>query len=355
MITRSKVFVVRCGTRQGAGFLYRDSSHVITSLSVAGCGREIVILRHPKDKGIRAVLKAYTSTHDLALLKLPLPLKTAPVPRSNDPLSFVGERVALIGHPYNPSGSIVDRLKSPLAWSLNVGVLGRVTKDYLQVQLFRVDGFSGAPIFDRQGRVLGMLTTFGPSGKPIGMCVRLHQMDALFETPNKRQGYPFFSFEIHLHARFSLALGSANDTNISPSNQELRADLIFYDQWDIGVFIGFDLLGLRSDLDLSLLGGVSFGHRFIMPRFVRPYLNYITLELGALFMLLQLATKGQDVPGGPTVDNIELSSSFRVSLWLGLRFYSVAGQFSVGVFFDMANVTNLQTPLTPVLSISWGL
>jgi hypothetical protein len=81
-------------------------------------------------------------------------------------------------------------------------------------------------------------------------------------------------------------------------------------------------------------------------------------------MLLQLATSGKDVTGGPTVDNLKFESYFRMSFWLGLRFYSVAGQFSIGLFFDLNNIVKFATPpeagkeatpLTPVLSISWGL
>jgi hypothetical protein len=364
VLNRTRVYLVRCGTRQGAGFLYRSETSVVTSLGVAGCGRDVWVFRSPTDKGVKGKLKAYSSKHDLALLEMEKPLQGPPLLPSSDPLISIGQKVALIGHPYNPTGPIQDRLKAPLSWSLNVGVLGRVSKDYLQVQIHRVAGYAGAPILDKRGRVLGMLTRFGPAGNPIGMSVRLDQIDALFKRPYPKEGWPFLAFELHLHARFSLALGKAENTSISPSNQELRLDLLFHDQWDLGIFIGFDLLGLRSDLDLSLLGGLSGGYRFIMPRWSRPYLNYISLEVGTLFMLLQLATSGKDVTGGPTVDNLKFESYFRMSFWLGLRFYSVAGQFSIGLFFDLNNIVKFATPpeagkeatpLTPVLSISWGL
>ncbi len=348
LLSRSRVYRVTCGTKQGVGFLYRDQQHIITTLSVAGCGRTVYVYQFGGGPFV-ASMQAYQSKHDLALLYVKAPLEGPSFQSSAALWSLVGRSVAMIGHPYHPRGPVRDQLQKPLAWSIAVGVLGRVTKDYIQVNIDRVEGYEGAPVLDRQGRVVGMLTSFGPSNKPIGMVARASLFDALFANPSPRQGMPYLSWELHLQARFSFALGDVTKTKISPSNQEVKLDMILYDQWTIGLFVGFDLLSLRTDLSLSLLFGFSSNYRFLMPRVFRPYLNYIALEAGAMAMSIKIATSGIDKQDGTVFNKVGVESDFRFSFWAGMRFQSIIGQFSVGIFFDPESIMH------PVLSVSWGL
>lgn len=349
LLSRSRVYMVTCGTKQGVGFLYKDSYHIVTSLSVAGCGRQVYVQRWGLDVPFPAQVQAFLGKYDLALLRVSHPLPGPPFRRTDDMWVVVGRSVAVIGHPYHPTGPVQDRMQQPLAWSIGIGVLGRITPHHIQMNIDRVNGYEGAPVLDRDGRVIGMLTRFGPAFKPIGMVTRAHLFEQLFAKIPPRQGWPFLAWSLHLQARFSFALGDVSKTRISPSNQELRLDFIFWDQWTIGAFIGFDLLALRTDLNLSLLFGFQSSYRFLMPRLTRPYVDYIAIEAGIMGMSLKIATTGIDKQDGTIFNQVGLTPTFRFSFWIGLRFLTMIGEFSVGVFFDPESIEN------PVLSVSWGL
>lgn len=349
LLSRSKVYRVTCGTKQGVGFLYNDRNHIITSLSVAGCGRSVYVSRFGLSEPFKAELKAFISKHDIALLKVKHPLPGPPFRRTDEMWVTVGRSIAVIGHPYHPTGPISDRIQTPMAWSINIGVLGRVTPNYVQIGFERVNGYEGSPVIDRQGKVVGMITSFGPAFRPIGMIARAKLFEQLFTNPPPQQGFPYFSWGVHLQARFSFALGDVSKTRISPSNQEVRLDFIFWDQLTAGLFVGFDLLAIRTDLNLSLLFGLQSNYRLLMPRVFRPYLNYIAFEIGIMAMSLKIATTGVQKDESTIFNQVGLTPAFRFSFWVGLRFLTIAGEFSVGIFFDPESIEH------PVLSVSWGL
>lgn len=349
LVSRPKVYRVTCGTRQGVGFLYKDNRHIITSLAVAGCGRSVYVSRYGLSQPFKANLKAFISKHDIALLQVKHPLPGPPFEKTADMWVTIGRSVALIGHPYHPTGPISDRIQNPMSWSINIGVLGRVTPNYVQIGFERVNGYEGSPIIDQQGKVVGMLTTFGPAFKPIGMIARASLFEKLFANPPPRQGFPYFNWSVHLQARFSFALSDVSKTQISPSNQEVRLDFIFWDQLTAGLFVGFDLLAIRTDLNLSLLFGFQTNYRLLMPRVFRPYLNYIAFELGIMMMSLKIATSGVQKEDSTIFNQVGLTPAIRFSFWAGLRFITIAGEFSVGIFFNPESIEY------PVLSISWGL
>ncbi len=341
------IYLIQCGTRKGAGFLYRDKQHILTTLSVSGCGRTIWLKRQGEKKWIAVKMKGYMQKYDIALLKASQPLPDTPLPRSKPDSTRIGQQVAAIGHPYKSFGPLDQWRLKVLSWSLTTGVVGRVTKEHVQVNMSVISGFAGAPLLNQHGHVIGLLTDQGPKRIPIGVVARHPLINKLFANPTPRQGWPFFSFGAQFDARFSYALGDPNATRISPSNQELRVDLIFWDQLLWGLYAGFDLLSLSTNLDLSFLIGTDINYRFLMPREVRPYLNYVSLGLGAMAMQVKLFVGGQE--NNNNFDNFSLNGLFRVTFWGGMRIHSIIGQFSVGVFFDVEDIQN------PVLSVSWGL
>ncbi len=350
------IYLVHCGTRKGAGFLYKDRHHIVTSLKVAGCGRQLWLQRYkaPK-KWIRVELKAFISRSDIALLYSKVPLKDPPLfPVKHEEFLHIGQRIFLVGHPYKSTGSLDEWTQKVLSWSLTSGILGRLTRQYLQLNVPLMVGFSGAPILNERGEILGVLTTLGPQGLPIGVAARIAMLDKLFrKDPPPQEGYPFLAWSVQVHARFSYALGDTKETKISPSNQELRLDLIFWDQMLLGLFVGFDLLSLRADLDLSLLFGLDLGYRVLMPRLLRPYLNYVSIGMGAMAMQVNiLVSKAEEENQKQKTNNYGLlafDGLLRVTFWGGIRLFSLIGQFSIGLFFDIQDLRN------PVLSFSWGI
>jgi hypothetical protein len=349
LMMRPRVVMVRCGMLQGAGFIYRDRRHVVSSLHVAGCGRKITVSHPDIPQPVVVKLKAYISRHDLALLELDTAWPEPPLVPAHAEWAAIGQQMAVIGHPYHPSGPLEDRLRNPMSWSLSLGVLGRVTSEYLQVLFPRIDGFSGAPLLDRHGRLLGMLTQIGTRDKPIGMVARVSVIEQLFAPKSPRQGMPYLGFELRFTSRFSFALGDASRTIISPSTQEIRLDLVFWDQLNVGVFAGLGLLTTDLGLQLSILPGVVAEYRFLMPRVTRPYLDYITLGGGVMFSFFSIDTSGVETKEGTLFQKIVFKPEFRTSLSLGIGFVTLIGRFSVGLFLDPTNLSN------PVLSVGWGI
>lgn len=353
--TVAQIYIVHCGTRKGSGFLAFDHHHIVTSASVAGCGRDIWIQRDAEDhQWIRADLWAFNKTHDTALLRVAERMAGKPLVFSPVEQVDVGVQVGAVGHPF-PSEGLVQRLtQTALSWSFVQGAIGRVTKDFVQVNMPLMRGYAGAPLFDEEGRVIGVMTELGPRHHPIGLVARRHLIESLFHSkPAKREGWPYFHFEVHLLARFSFALGSKSadkNNSITPTSQEVRLDFLFRDQWLISAYVGFDLFSFQTNLDLSLLFGAEISYRFLMPRQARPYLNYISLGFGAMGVSLKVA-----LPQGAKVDDNTFTSDFRLSFWFGLRFFSIIGQFSVGVFLNLQEMINPNDPIVPILSVSWGL
>lgn len=351
----AQVYVVHCGTRKGSGFLAFDQKHIVTSLSIAGCGRDLWLQRDAADRTwIRAELHAYDKTFDTALLRVDKPLPGQPLELSPTSGVDVGVQVGAIGHPYPTEGLVQKLTQKALSWSFVQGAIGRVTKNFVQVNMPLMRGYAGAPLLDLHGRVIGVLTELGPRNHPIGVVARAHLLQKLFKSkPPKRAGWPYFSFNVNLLARFSFALGSKTadkNNSITPTSQEVRLDFFFRDQWVISAYVGFDLFSFQTNLDLSLLFGGEVSYRFLMPREARPYLNYLSFGIGAMGVSLKVA-----LPQGAQVDNSTFTSDFRLSFWVGLRFFSIIGQFSVGIFLNLQEMINPNDPVVPILSVSWGI
>lgn len=346
--SRHAVYLVQCGTRKGAGFMYKDRRHVITSLHVAGCGRTVWLKPFGDKKWVAVSLKAYINKYDVALLEAPKPLEGTPLRTApKDSLLEVGTRLAVIGHPYKTDGPISGWLQKVLSWTVSTGIVGRINKESFQVNMQLLSGFAGGPLLDLQGRLRGMMTHLGPQNAPIGIALRPEMFTKLFAKDPPRLGWPFFSLGVHLDARFSFALSDSNSTRISPTSQELRLDLIFWDQFICALSVGFDLLAPAANLDLSFLFGLDLHYRFLMPRQSRPYLNYVSVGLGAMAMRVKLliAKKADDQTN---FNDLQFNGLFRFTFWGGIRLYSLIGQISVGVYFDLEDIQN------PVLSVSWG-
>ena len=351
----SRVYIIHCGTEKGSGFLAFDQRHVVTSLSVAGCGRTIWIQRHAKDEEwVAADLHAYNNKHDTALVIARSPLEGSPLPFSRAKTVEVGTPVGAIGHPYPKEGFIQKLTQQALSWSFVQGVIGRVTDDFVQVNMPLMTGYTGAPLIDRFGRVVGVLTNLGPRRYPIGVVARKNLILQLHKKDNPpRVGWPFFDFSVNLLARFSFLLGSlpaGQAASLSPTSQEIRLDFFFRDQWILSGYVGFDIFSINTTYSASLLFGGELAYRFLLPRQVRPYLNYIAIGIGAMGVSMQVSLKAPD-----TSTTVEVNSEFRLSFFAGLRFFSIVGQFSVGVFLNLQEMVDPTKQVVPILSVSWGI
>lgn len=168
--------VLDSGARTGSGFVVSSSGLIVTNrhlvrdwdynLPPAGItGRiksiEVIFPGKRREDSIQATLhrlSANTSI-DVAVLKIEPPEGMPTVSGLQPDLGFVnqGDDVAVIGYPLG-----MDLLQltneTRITTSLSIGVVSRVSREVIQLNLRAYRGNSGGPVLNRSGEVIGILT-----------------------------------------------------------------------------------------------------------------------------------------------------------------------------------------------------
>jgi S1-C subfamily serine protease len=142
-----------------------------------------------RDEAIQARLhrlSAGTQT-DVAILKIDPP-PSMPVVRKIEPAEGIGQGadVAVLGYPLG-----LDLLQltgeALIAPSLSAGVVSRVNPGTIQLSLRAYSGNSGGPVFDRRGRVIGILTANVKTAQDLTLCTPIEAALDLIRGESERQ------------------------------------------------------------------------------------------------------------------------------------------------------------------------
>ncbi len=160
----------------GTGFAVADSLiatnyHVIRGAS----GISIQLARGQRFDGARVV--TYDPRRDLALLAVPR-VSLASLSLAKDDAVTQGSRIFVLGHPEGLEFTLSEGLVSSLR---DLGDL-----KVLQITAPISPGSSGGPVVDRRGHVVGVSTSFLPTGQNLNFAVRVTHLRDLVETG--RQG-----------------------------------------------------------------------------------------------------------------------------------------------------------------------
>lgn len=171
------VVKITCKTGGGAasatGFVWSKSTYVVTALhAVAGCNKITVYSESQKDETDAVVIAAYKEA-DLALLRLETDLQLQPlISTPADPV--YSDEYYIWGYPRDVatmqgddikfsmsltrSPTLRSIFKSPAQFEKTVGAQGypQLNAKILRVSSIIQPGHSGAPIFDKSGRVIGI-------------------------------------------------------------------------------------------------------------------------------------------------------------------------------------------------------
>lgn len=234
------VNVEAAGGRVGSGFAVAPGEVVTASHLVADAAE--VRVRDVGGRELAARVVGTDARTDLALLRVDGDL--APVALGGSADLPVGETVIAIGNPYG------------LAHSLSVGVVGGRGRrfeaagdlprvDFLQLSIPLNPGNSGGPVFDRDGRVIGVLSGTHAQGQAIAFAV---PVEALAQSlPALRAGERVS--RAFLGVRAELKGEAVVVASVIPSSPADRAGLRAGD-----ALSAFDGAPLRrpSDLDAAL-------------------------------------------------------------------------------------------------------
>jgi len=188
----SVVFVQARGS-VGTGFYVADGI-VVTSYHVIADGLPVEVVHHDGLSSPVTVLSVDRDA-DLALLRVASPSPRArPVELAEDVTP--GQLVMVVGHPYAAEVDYDDGVTTTWSWSL-----GRVTASseaWLQTDAQAYPGNSGGPVFDRAGRVLGVVTLGVGGASSLVFAVRADWIADLLAA--EATGY-----EVALSASFGVA------------------------------------------------------------------------------------------------------------------------------------------------------
>ncbi len=152
-------------TSLGSGFVIDPAGYVVTNNHVIAESDEITV-RFSDNSELKATIVGRDEKTDLALLKVE-PSKPLPsVIWGNSDELRIGDWVVAIGNPFGLGGSVTAGIVSARNRDINSGPYD----DFIQTDASINRGNSGGPLFDMDGRVIGINTAiFSQSGGSVGI------------------------------------------------------------------------------------------------------------------------------------------------------------------------------------------
>jgi serine protease Do len=149
----------------GSGFLIDKAGYIVTNNHVIdGASTIVVIMKDGKE--LNATLVGTDPKTDLALLKVESDTSLPALTFGDSDSARVGDWVLAIGNPFGLGGSATAGIISARGRDIRSGPYD----DYLQIDAPINSGNSGGPVFNADGKVIGVNTAiFSPNGGNVGI------------------------------------------------------------------------------------------------------------------------------------------------------------------------------------------
>ena len=149
----------------GTGFIVDPSGIIVTNFHVAGKADSITV-KLSDGRKLSAKLLGGDEKTDLAVLKVDSD-KPLPYVEFGDATKVrVGQSVMAVGNPFGLGGTVTTGIVSARGRDIQSGQFD----DYIQTDAAINRGNSGGPLFDMDGKVIGINTAiFSPSGGSVGL------------------------------------------------------------------------------------------------------------------------------------------------------------------------------------------
>ena len=150
----------------GSGFVIDAAQgYIVTNNHVIKDAQDIRVTFHD-DVTIPAEIIGTDEKTDLALLKVTTEKKLTAVTFGDSDVLRVGDWIVAIGNPFGLGGTVTAGIVSARQRDINSGPYD----DYIQTDASINRGNSGGPMFDTEGKVIGINTAiFSPSGGSVGI------------------------------------------------------------------------------------------------------------------------------------------------------------------------------------------
>ena len=149
----------------GSGFIVQANGTVVTNNHVIEGADEITVVLSDGEE-YQAQLIGTDPRTDLAVLRIDSSRRFPTVKWGNSDKVEVGDWAIAIGNPFGFGGSVTLGIVSARGRDIRSGPYD----DFLQVDASINRGNSGGPLFDQQGRVIGVNTAiYSPSGGNVGI------------------------------------------------------------------------------------------------------------------------------------------------------------------------------------------
>ncbi len=149
----------------GSGFIISDDGYVVTNHHVIDHAEKVEVILHDGTR-YSATIKGRDPKTDLALLKVEADKPFSFVELGNSDSAKVGEWVVAVGNPFGLGGTVTAGIISARGRDIHSGPFD----DFIQIDAPINRGNSGGPLFDSQGRVIGINTAiYSPSGGNVGI------------------------------------------------------------------------------------------------------------------------------------------------------------------------------------------
>lgn len=149
----------------GSGFLINDKGHVLTNRHVIA-GADVVSVRTSSDKKLEAKVVGEDDKTDIAILKVKAKDLSYCTLGNSDKLQ-IGEWVIALGNPFGLESTVTAGIVSAKGRVIGAGPYD----DFIQTDASINPGNSGGPLFDLNGRVVGINTAIVASGQGIGFAI----------------------------------------------------------------------------------------------------------------------------------------------------------------------------------------
>lgn len=154
----------------GSGFVWDEKGHIVTNYHVIANGDSFIISFHKDKETYEAEVVGTYPQKDIAVLKLKKkPKKLHPITPGISKNLKVGQKAMAIGNPFGLDHTMTSGIVSATDRKIR-GVANVTIHGMIQTDCSINPGNSGGPLYDSQGRVIGMNTMiYSASGSSAGV------------------------------------------------------------------------------------------------------------------------------------------------------------------------------------------